>query len=178
MRRASWVQSSALSAARPANRPQSPRPSPLRRTYFYFYFYFSALSLINELLLVASHGVSARGLLLSEVAPVVRTDRLAVGLPHLPFALLPRRRPPRLRLTASALPQLGAPYHKTVTAETATETSREGTSKRVTTASKCCLPVHCPPIDATERGDHTGRCNVDRRRLTAAAHPAGGAAHP
>jgi hypothetical protein len=27
--------------------------------------------------------------LLSEVAPVVRTDRLAVGLPHLPFALCP-----------------------------------------------------------------------------------------
>jgi hypothetical protein len=26
--------------AQPANRPQSPRPSPLRRTYFYVYFYF------------------------------------------------------------------------------------------------------------------------------------------
>ncbi len=34
-----------------------------------------------------AHGPAAlEEALLSEVAPVVRTDRLAVGLPHLPFA--------------------------------------------------------------------------------------------
>ncbi len=43
--------------------------------------------------------------LLSEVAPVVRTDRLAVGLPHLPFALCP--------LSPTTTRRLRVSYHLT-----------------------------------------------------------------